>query len=504
MHLVTILAFVLLLWRPEAPTSWRIASPDNVVLTLAIAVLIPAVLGLIGLWVSYRTGRLIERFPDVPHRAQRFSHRATILLRVALLAMFAALVTATPWVGWFAWIDRRPILQIVGDLIALLPFFVGAVVLLLAAYPLERRIRHDAIEWLEQFGHRVTTRRGLRGYLDFQVRHHVLIVAVPMTLILFAANLTQGYQSALQDAFGWSWAPEAVFGVAAIVVFVTAPLLLRHIWRTHPLEPGPLRARLERLHENTGLRYRDILVWEADGFMINAAVMGMIAPVRYVLLSDALLATMNPRQIEAVFGHETGHVRHHHMSKLLAFAFVGWVMIGGLMELLARLSNNREGVSTLSFGTIEAIGVVATIAFWSIGFGWVSRRFERQADLFGARCVTPDASECTGPCSVHMADKPIDPSDGRVCSTAAALFSGALDRVAALNGIPREEFSWRHSSIASRMQFLLTLARDPDKATAFERMLRHLTVGIISAAVIGAIVCIAYWVFVANPAILSM
>jgi STE24 endopeptidase len=503
-HLVTILAFVLLLWKPEVPPDWQLISPDNVVMTLVFAVIQPAMLGLIGLWVSLRTGRLIERFPKAPHRAQRFSHRATILLRILLLALFAVLIAATPWPQWFDWLERHPVIQIVGDLLTLLPFLAGAAVLLLAAYPLERRIHRDAIEWLEQFGHCVSGRGGLYGYLDFQIRHHVLVVAAPMTLILLAANVTQGYQSALQNALGWPWAAETVFGVVAILVFISAPLMLRHIWRTRSLEPGALRDRLEQLHKRAGLRCRDILVWEADGFMINAAVMGIIAPVRYVLLSDALLATMSPRQVEAVFGHEAGHVRYHHMSKLLGVAFVGWVLIAGLMELLARMSNNGTGGATITFGTIEAIGVVATVAFWSIGFGWVSRRFERQADLFGAKCVTPDASECTGPCSVHTVEESAGAGDGRVCSTAAALFASALDRVAALNGIPREEFSWRHSSIASRMHFLLSLARDPGEAEAFERMLHRLTVGIISAAVVGAAACLVYWACVPSPAILSM
>ena len=80
----------------------------------------------------------------------------------------------------------------------------------------------------------------------------------------------------------------------------------------------------------------DLLVWRSDGMMINAAVMGLLAPVRYVLLSDGLLATMNVSQIEAVFGHEAGHVRHRHIQHFLLFALAGWFLVVGLMELLVR------------------------------------------------------------------------------------------------------------------------------------------------------------------------
>jgi STE24 endopeptidase len=245
---------------------------------------------------------------------------------------------------------------------------------------------------------------------------------------------------------------------------------------------------------------------------------------------------MTPQQIEAVFGHEAGHVRHRHMQHFLAFSFVGWLFVAALMEGLAHLSRNGAPTGGLSLSTIEAVGIVATVLFWGIGFGWVSRRFERQADLFGARCVTPDDGGCAGPCSVHgdrdgsaseahsdgslspplpRGDElaPLSPgtggarrgfTDGRVCSTGTAIFASALDRVATLNGIPREEYSWRHSSIASRIRSLAALAGDPRTALQFDRRLRRLQTGLWIVAIVGAAACIGYWIAVPEPAILQL
>jgi STE24 endopeptidase len=340
--------------------------------------------------------------------------------------------------------------------------------------------------------------------LSFNLRHHVLVIAVPLTLILFAADLLRGYERPLQTWSRWVWTPDILLGIFALGVFLMAPVMLARIWKTVPLEDGPVRERLEALCERIGLRCRDILAWHSDGMMINAAVMGVFAPVRYVLLSDGLLATMNVTQIEAVFGHETGHIRHRHMQYFLLFAFVGWLIVAGVMELLAWATATPEGTLTISSATIQGAGLAATVLVWGLGFGSLSRRFERQADRFGAWCVTPPPDQCSLPCSVHVGDQTALDTEGRVCATGVAVFASALDRVASLNGIPRDERSWRHSSIASRVRFLTSLAGDPARANRFERVIRRLKAGMLTAAIIGTAVCVYYWTVVPEPAILRL
>ena len=110
-------------------------------------------------------------------------------------------------------------------------------------------------------------------------------------------------------------------------------------------------------------------------------------------------------------------------------------------------------------------------AVWLAGFGWLSRRFERQADLYGAQVTTVDPRACTIPCSVHPAS-PVDrPPRHAVCTTAAKNFCDALSQIAVLNGIPTHARSWRHSSIASRMRHLRKLAADPAAAARFHRLI---------------------------------
>jgi STE24 endopeptidase len=389
----------------------------------------------------------------------------------------------------------HPALQILGDWGVLAPFVACNLVLWIGAHGVERVLRRGtdvSVSSDADGGH-----HGLGAYLDFQFRHQFLVVAVPLSLILFSSNLTEGYATQLIEWTRWPFTPDVVLGVAASVVFVCSPLLLRRIWRTERLEPGPLRDRLEALCQKIGLRVREILIWRSDGLMVNAAVMGLFAPVRFVLLSDALLKSMTTEQIEAVFGHEAGHVRHRHIPHFLVFAFVGWLIVAGMMEVLARTWTDAAGQLTVSALVIQGVGVGATVIFWTLGFGWLSRRFEWQADLFGASCVTPADGDCRQPCSLHLDDAvttAIDPTD-RVCATGAAIFASALRRVAVLNGIPTEERSWRHSSIGNRIRFLASVSGDPGRAVRFQRRVRRTKRMMMAMAVIGGAMSVAYVLF---------
>lgn len=503
MHVLTILAFAVLFWEAEDPGRWLAVGPDDWAVTLCVSLGTPLVVAIAAIGAARRAQRLLLRYPEAAHIGQLFHHRTTLLLRIAALGGFTAATFLTQWPHWFRWGRGIPALQIAGDLIVLAPFVVGQIAVWWASFSFESAQHVDAVFATPGVDSNSERRCSLRRYMDFQLRHHLLVVAVPLVLILFFANVFRGYEEELSEAMGWTWTADALLGLTAGCVFVLAPLLLRHIWRTHPLEPGPLRSQLQALCQRIGLHCRDILVWNSDGMMINAAVMGLIPRVRYVMLSDALLDTMNTQQIEAVFGHEAGHVRHRHIQYFLLFAFVGWLVVAGVMELLARGAGAGESASDSTALLIPVAGVGASVLVWGVGFGWLSRKFERQADMFGAQCAMPDVGGCTLPCSVHL-DRLVA-ADGRgavvrdrVCMTGASVFASALDRVAVLNGIPHEERSWRHSSIGSRIRFLMAMAADPGLAGRFSRSVQRTKQAMALAAVIGAALAGYYGIWIAK------
>lgn len=504
MHLLTIFAFAMVFWEAEEPGWGRTLGLESGFWTLLIVLTTPVILGIVARLVAGRALRINENDGGTSNRAYEIQHRGNTVLRLAALLSFGAALLFTPWPDWFRFWKTSPLLQIVGDLIVLSPFFLNILAIWLGMFSFERIVREQSLRSPGDPDDAKDHRWSLTAYLDFNLRHHLLVGAVPMTLILFGADIARGYEDSIKSLTRVAWAPDAFMGVFAAGVFILSPLLLRRIWRTVPLEDGPLRERLEGICRRIGLRVRDILVWHSDGVMINAAVMGLFPRVRFVLLSDALLESMDARQIEAVFGHEAGHVRHRHIQHFLVFAFVGWLAVAGMMELLAVLATARGWDVKASVMGIQTASVAATVLFWGLGFGWLSRRFEREADMFAAKCVTPDESECVEPCSVHLEGQPARHTDSRVCVTGASIFSSALDRVAVLNGIPHEERSWRHSSIGSRIRFLTSLAGDPGRAGAFKQTLRRIRLVVPAVAIIGSVLFVYYWTIVSEPAILRM
>jgi STE24 endopeptidase len=237
--------------------------------------------------------------------------------------------------------------------------------------------------------------------------------------------------------------------------------------------------------------------------MGNAAVMGIVPRFRYILLSDLLLETMSDEQIEAVFAHEVGHVVHRHLLWLVAslaglmFVVCGpgqWIADG--MELLAK---NHPWLTETS----QAIFLMGlALAVYAMVFGYVSRRLERQADVFAARTIETDflagmgageemllpaatGGDALGATAVLAAPRSVGARGSSfVGEHGAATFCSALERVASVNNIPVAARSWCHGSIAKRMRFISELGIDRGKTRGFDRSMKRLYVG-MSACILG-------------------
>lgn len=230
------------------------------------------------------------------------------------------------------------------------------------------------------------------------------------------------------------------FVLLAVGSFTLAlPWLLRASWDTRPLEPSPLRSLLEDVARHARFRYRDFAFWRTGDLLANAAVVGLGPLDRVVLFSDVLIASLSPREIVAVLAHEIGHAKRHHV--LIFVAWTGAVFLAG--DLVGREIENQW----------VAGGVVLLLfAAWYKLFGWLSRRFELEADLFALR-VTRDP----------------------------AAIVGALERVGGAHS--REVDSWRHFSTAKRIDFVERVAVDERVGERLERRLRGLAwLGVVLCA----------------------
>ncbi len=507
MHFVVIAAFALVLSaRTPMRSWWWFTSPETTYWVVAGQMAGVALLALLSTWWVMR--RLRRRPHDVDP-AQRSFGRHSAVLRMLVLGLLGFDVLATPWTevvrktwGLGDWVA-------IDDLVAMMPFFVGVVLYWAIQYPADKAIRLAAAgrPGMDEPAPRIWR---LGEYLLFNIRHQLLLIVVPMAGILVAYDLAAKYSGQLYRWTRLEYAEQAALMIAAGFMFLISPVVLRYVWSTRVLPHGRLRQNLQRICDHIRMKYQQILIWQSDGVVVNAAVMGLVPTFRYVLLSDGLLDTMREDQIEAVFGHEAGHVKHYHIHFYLLFAALSMLLVGGMLLLMweylpyktyINLVNSTSltkwmAVSRADWSSGQDLGAMGLVLLcWIFGFGWVSRRFERQADVFGVRCLGWNRTQCgLSGCRVHHPAEGEAPDAKALCPAAAKVFAEALHRIAVLNGIAPKARSWRHSSIASRMDFVRALAADPKKLRTFNRtILVTKTVLVLGTAVGCGVGLYHYW-----------
>jgi STE24 endopeptidase len=306
-------------------------------------------------------------------------------------------------------------------------------------------------------------------YVGFRARQSLAFVAAPLVLMMTMRAIQFAYPD--QE---WDWIVQAI-GLAMLPLMVIAfPFILRAVWGLKPLPDGALRRRLVAAADRLKFRCSNILVWNTHNTVANAMVAGIIPRPRYVLLSDRLINELEPEEIEAVFGHEIGHVRHHHMLYYLGFLLLSVPVVACVCDLLSSwLPGLQRLLSSDDYwANVPFVGVVAAYIF--VVFGFVSRRCERQADVFGCRAVS-----CSQPdCIVHEAEVALAVGGASLCPTGIRTFIGALERVAEINGISRSRpgwlQSWLHSTFARRVDFLQRILEDPAAEVRFQRGVRRI------------------------------
>lgn len=229
---------------------------------------------------------------------------------------------------------------------------------------------------------------------------------------------------------------QALGGLAVLSVLLLAfPFVLRLVLRAKPLPDGPLRRRLDAYSRRVGFTARDILVWPTarpDGAAaLNAAVVGVLGPFRYVFVTDGLLAALDDDEVEAVFAHEAGHGRRGHV--LLFLAFSATVVLAGFLP--GGLGDAFESAVAPVPPVLR--GVAFVLLWMGVVLGWLSRRFEQEADVFGVETLPPARRE-----------------DGSPVPPEEHPFVRALERIAAEVGGIREVTGWRHFSISDRVAFI--------------------------------------------------
>jgi STE24 endopeptidase len=481
------LLLLLLLIVACLPVRWP-PPPDWLDVDVALALTWLGVAGMIGLasGVAYRFRWILARDPG--QHAECLQRYATWRLyhALGLFAFYGLSLYLLGW-GWcvqnvYVWgppgpdgyADTLPGVE----LLVLAPFLTALLLSWACFYDAERAL-HDALTGPDDS--RAYWGRG--AYVLFHIRQHLALVFAPVLLLLLL--VVNGLPHFLPSEMA-----SLIRPVAGLAVIAVLPWLVRIVLGLRPMPEGLLRTRLLNAARRLHFRCNDILIWNTRRAVANAMVVGILPVLRYVVFTDRLVSEMTPDEVEAVFGHEAGHIKHHHIPCYLGFLI-------GSVALVATLWNMVGASSLFSWTKQETVALLPFVgllgAYMVVVFGFLSRRCEWQADLYGCRTVSCARSDCTD----HEPEPPLVPGGQGLCATGIRTFISALEKVAALNGISRDRpgwlQSWQHSTIARRVEFLERVLVDRAVASRFQRRVALVKWGLFLALGLFLILAAQVW-----------
>ncbi|HNB59481.1 MAG TPA: M48 family metalloprotease [Phycisphaerales bacterium] len=379
-----------------------------------------AIAGLVHL-ILWAVGRLLDERGSL--RTLLIAERTLTASKFMTLLVHAGNVFV---LGWLTGVRRLTgDLILVDELLCALPALLVVVCGWASWYGIERRLREAARMRQLDRGERVHPTPTLAQFVFANLRNQLTLTLCPL---LFLA----AWHELWERAFHWLldrphppgiWSSLAarldermlsvvqlglqLLGVAMIMAL--APVLVRFLMDTVRMGPGPMRDRLLAMCRRHNVGCRDVLIWRTHNAMTNGAVVGLFGPLRYILLTDALLDAMPRRQVEAVMAHEIAHARYAHMpwlggtiivaifgvgtvgnlliSGFFAFAGVPEPGLGGPGPGLAPVALTPDSSLLLSLAANGGLTVL-TLGAGILVFGLVSRRFEWQADAFAAKALS--------------------------------------------------------------------------------------------------------------------
>lgn len=161
--------------------------------------------------------------------------------------------------------------------------------------------------------------------------------------------------------------------VFMLIVMIFLPYFIQKIWQCEDLEDPQLAARLEEICKKAHFKHAGIKTWAVMGDSLTAAIIGVVPRFRYIMFTKRVLREMPPETIDAILAHEIGHSKHKH---LLIYPLVLMGMIGFLSLFSAYIE------PMLSYPLVILGNVLIIAIYFRVVFGFFSRLFERQADLY--------------------------------------------------------------------------------------------------------------------------
>jgi len=176
--------------------------------------------------------------------------------------------------------------------------------------------------------------------------------------------------------------------VINIVQWLIAPYLIDAMYRAKEVkksEDPELHGMVERLSKKSGMKMPKVM--KANIPIPNAFAYGSPIAGSRVAVTKGLLETLEPEEVEAVIGHELGHLKHRDVQVMMfvsilpaIFYFIGYSML--LSSMFGRRDERGGGGAAL-------IGIASIFLYWVLTMFtlYLSRLREYFADRHSASIV---------------------------------------------------------------------------------------------------------------------
>jgi len=173
-----------------------------------------------------------------------------------------------------------------------------------------------------------------------------------------------------------------------VIQWLIAPYLIDALYRVKEVkksEDPELHGMVERLSKKSGIRMPRVM--KANIPIPNAFAYGSPIAGSRVAVTNGLLETLEREEVEAVIGHELGHLKHRDVQVMMfvsilpaIFYFIGYSM---LLSSMFRRRDERGG------GGAALIGMASIFVYWVLTMFtlYLSRLREYFADRHSASIV---------------------------------------------------------------------------------------------------------------------
>lgn len=184
----------------------------------------------------------------------------------------------------------------------------------------------------------------------------------------------------------WVWGFFLIFSLFMMYIspYVIEPLFNKFT----PIEEEGIEDKIKKLMQKVNLKVSRVFKMDASkrSRHTNAYFTG-IGRVKRIILYDTLLEKMNHDEILSVLAHEAGHWKKKHVLKMIIvlelISFIGIYISFRILQtdLLTALFQIKQGTFFAKVIVLGFIGGIISFPFIPLS-NYVSRRFEREADMF--------------------------------------------------------------------------------------------------------------------------